>query len=71
MLKTTDRDTLILVGDPSSASSPETADDLSTDFCQLKSRSGKVTVGFSGEDKYVPNETSVWQKVGEFFGRGT
>ncbi|KIM90508.1 hypothetical protein PILCRDRAFT_812256 [Piloderma croceum F 1598] len=72
VLKTTDRDTLILVGDPSSVSaSPDTADDLSTDFCQLRSRSGKVTVGFSGEDKYVPTETSVWQKVGEFFGRRT
>jgi len=72
VLKTTDRDTLILIGDPSSVSaSPETAGDLSTDFCQLKSRSGKVTVGFSREDKYVPTETSVWQKVGEFFGRGS
>jgi hypothetical protein len=72
VLKTTDRDVLILVGDPSSVSAPtETADDLSTDFCQLKSRSGKVTIGFSREDKYVPTETSVWQKVGEFFGRGS
>jgi len=65
VLKTTDRDALILIGDPSTATSASsgTADNLSTDFCQLKSRSGKVIVGFSGEDEYVPTETSVWQKL--------
>ena len=67
-LKTKDHEALILVGDPTSLStSPDTADDLAADFCQLESRGGKVTVGFTGEDKYVPTEIGMWQKVGEFF----
>jgi len=65
-----DREMLILVGDPSASSaSPGTADDLTTDFCQLGSRKGKVIVGFSGEDKYVP-EIGRWQKLGEYLRGG-
>jgi len=67
VMAATDRDALILVGDPSSAStSSGTTDDMATDFCQLKSSRGKVVIGFSGEDKYVP-EPGLWQKLGEYF----
>jgi hypothetical protein len=67
-LRTKNHEALILVGDPTSSStSPDTADDLAADFCQLESRGGKVTVGFTGEDKYVPTEIGMWQKVEEFF----
>jgi hypothetical protein len=72
ILTAKDREALILVADSSSlSSSPGTADDLATDFCQLESGGGKVTVGFSGEDKYVPVETGMWQKLGEFFRGGS
>ena len=71
LLKAKDREALILIGGPSSLStSPDTADDLGADFCQLESRRGKVIVGFSGEDKYVPPEVGIWQKLGEFMRGG-
>jgi len=70
VLTAKDREMLILIGDPSSSSAtPGNADDLATDFCQLGSRKGKVIVGFTGEDKYVP-EMSRWQKLGEYLRGG-
>jgi len=72
VLTAKDREVLILVGDPSSVSaSTGISDDSATDFCQLASRSGKVIVGFTGEDKYVPSESGMWQKLGEFFRGGS
>ena len=57
-LTSTDKETLVLIGDPSS-----NQDD--SDYLQMESRHGKVIVGFSGEDQYKPNEATFWQK---FFG---
>jgi hypothetical protein len=70
LLKAKDREALILIGGDSLSTSPDTAQDLGTDFCQLESRRGKVIVGFSGEDKYVPPEVGIWQKLGEFMRGG-
>jgi len=61
-----DNEVLVLIGEPSSVSNATqgTADDVSTDFCQLASRSGRVTVGFIGEINNVP-EVNLWKKLGE------
>ena len=67
LLKAKDREALILIGGDSLSAS---ANDLGTDFCQLESRRGKVIVGFSGEDKYIPPEVGIWQKLGEFMRGG-
>jgi hypothetical protein len=70
VLTAKDREALILVGDPNSVpSSSGITDDSTTDFCQLGSASGKVIIGFTGEDKYVPTETGLWEKLGEFLQR--
>lgn len=68
LLQAKDDDMFILIGDPSAVSdnTPGQPDDLSTDFCQVSSRSGKVVAGFTGEDKYVPEPPGMWQKL---FGR--
>jgi len=67
ILTVKDNEMLLLIGDPSAASNATsgTVDDVSTDFCQLASRSGKVTVGFTGENDYVP-EISIWKKLGDY-----
>lgn len=46
----------MLLGEPS----PKRED---TDYLQMESLHGKVIVGFSGEDKYQPNEATFWQKL--------
>lgn len=53
---TTDKETLVMIGDPSS-------DQTDNDYLQMESRHGKVIVGFSNEDVYQPNEATFWQKV--------
>ncbi|KZP25575.1 hypothetical protein FIBSPDRAFT_783140 [Athelia psychrophila] len=62
VLKSTHQENLILVGEPS----PSTSGD-GTDFLELRSRHGKITVGYTGDDAYQPDDTSFWQK---FFGGG-
>lgn len=62
VLKSTHQENLILVGEPS----PSTSGD-GTDFLELRSRHGKITVGYTGDDAYQPDDTSFWQKI---FGGG-
>ncbi|KAF7982591.1 hypothetical protein HWV62_27607 [Athelia sp. TMB] len=57
LLKSTHKENLLLVGEPSA-----TANGEGTDFLQLRSCRGKIIVGYSGEDQYQPNEVSFWQK---------
>lgn len=66
VLEAKDHRIMILVGDPKAMVEAGQADDPSTDFCQLESRWGRVNVGFTGEDKVVPEPPGVWQKLGDF-----
>jgi hypothetical protein len=67
-----DNEVLVLVGDPSSVSNVTQGmvDDVSTDFCQLASRSGRVTIGFIGETDNVP-EVNLWKKLAECLWSGS
>jgi hypothetical protein len=65
-----DNEVLLLIGDPSAVTTSGMTDDVSTDFCQLASRSGKVTVGFTGENDCVP-EVGIWKKLGEYLWGGS
>lgn len=67
----------LLVGHPTAYSGnsgsdaiPSAAEDLSTDFCQLRSKYGKVTIGFNEEDPYLPPSPNVWEKIGNYFKGG-
>ncbi|KAJ7334178.1 hypothetical protein DFH08DRAFT_880422 [Mycena albidolilacea] len=39
---------------------------LPSDFCQIRTRSGRIIVGLKGEDTYV-EELNFWQRIGEYF----
>lgn len=68
VLKVTGRETLILVGEPNSLQQSSSTIAALPDFCQLGSRSGNVTVGFSGEDSYVAGP-GVWRTLLNQFSR--
>jgi hypothetical protein len=60
IVKTTDTESLVLVGKPQQpllGSQPGPSD-----FCRLRTRSGNIIVGERGKDTYVKT-TSIWQKL--------
>ncbi|KAF7356567.1 hypothetical protein MVEN_00990400 [Mycena venus] len=61
VVKASDTETLALFGKQVPPSSQ-----LPSDFCDVKTRSGKVIVGLRGEDTYV-EELGLWQRIGEYF----
>jgi len=58
VVKSTDTESLVLLGRQSTPSSQ-----LPSDFCHIRTRSGKVLVGLRGEDTYV-EELNLWQRIG-------
>ena len=64
-------ETLLLIGDPGamSGSTSGQADDVSTDFCQIKSRRGNVVLGFTGEDEWEPEVGGFWKMIGNYLGQ--
>ncbi|KAF8216538.1 hypothetical protein K438DRAFT_1797398 [Mycena galopus ATCC 62051] len=56
-----DTESLVLFGKQVPPSSQ-----LPSDFCQIRTRSGKIIVGLKDEDKVV-EELGLWQRIGEFF----
>ncbi|KAK6992177.1 hypothetical protein R3P38DRAFT_3087320 [Favolaschia claudopus] len=61
VVKARDTESLVLFGKQVPPSSQ-----LPSDFCQIRTRSGKIIVGLSGEDTYV-EEIGLWKRIGEFF----
>ncbi|KAJ8457724.1 hypothetical protein ONZ45_g7895 [Pleurotus djamor] len=61
-----DNEILLMVGSSTSTSSSVVP---YADFCQLHSRLGQIYVGVRGEDKLLPREPGVWQKLATYFGR--
>ena len=64
VVNATEREALILIGDTSTFSESEVFP--AADYCQLVTRRGKITVGLSGKDNYIP-ETGFWKRLGELF----
>lgn len=60
VLKSTNKEAMMLMG------SPTASDEAQTDLCQLSSRSGKLIVGLSGQDKH-PEQPGFWKKLSQFF----
>jgi hypothetical protein len=66
-VNSTEEEVLFLMGDTGALGTDAS---VVTDFCQLASRKGKVTVGLSGIDSYV-HEPGMWKRLGEYLaGRG-
>ncbi|KAL0953823.1 hypothetical protein HGRIS_005003 [Hohenbuehelia grisea] len=66
VLKDTEEETLVLIGN-----SKTIGDSTGADFCQLTSRFGKLAVGLKGEDKVAPPEPTFWEKLGKQLRGGT
>ncbi|KAJ6581540.1 hypothetical protein B0H19DRAFT_1115743 [Mycena capillaripes] len=52
-----DQESLVLCG-----KQPTPSSQLPSDFCHIRTRSGKIIVGLRGEDKYV-EELGLWQRI--------
>jgi len=61
VVKASDTESLVLFGKQVPPSSQ-----LPSDFCDVRTRSGKIIVGLRGEDRYV-EELGLWQRIGEYF----
>jgi len=61
IVKTGETESLVLFGKQVPPSSQ-----LPSDFCDIKTRSGKIIVGLRGEDRYV-EEVGLWKRIGEYF----
>jgi hypothetical protein len=55
VIKKSDKEALVSIGDHTTAGTTE-----HLDFCQLDSRSGKVIVGLSGKDRHTELKTGFW-----------
>jgi len=60
ILNAEDHEALVLVGDQSAPDMPGSP--VMGDYCQLGTKSGKITVGLSGEDAVVP-EVGFWKRM--------
>lgn len=65
VLKESDTEALVLIGDQASA----VTGTRDMDFCQLSSRSGKLVVGLSDVDK-IEMKVGFWQKIANAFAGG-
>lgn len=63
VLKSTNKEVMLLMGSQQISGGEDSA---LTDLCQLSSRSGKVIIGLSGQDK-LPEESGFWKKFAQFF----
>lgn len=63
VLKSTNKEVMLLMGSQQMSIGEDSA---MTDLCQLSSRSGKVIIGLSGQDK-LPEQSGFWKKLTEFF----
>jgi len=66
VVKETDNEALLLLGNQTMSKS-NSGDNQALDFCQLNSRTGKLIVGLSGQDRYEP-KVGFWKKLGSMFG---
>lgn len=64
VLKSTNKEVMLLMGSQQWSGGGE--DSAMTDLCQLSSRSGKVIIGLSGQDK-LPEQSGFWKKLSQFF----
>ena len=65
VMHATNEEALVLIGETSNA--PSGSASPVADYCKLTSRHGKVVVGVSGEDKYMP-EQGFWKWLGSMVG---
>jgi hypothetical protein len=63
VLKSTNKEVMLLMGSQQISGSEDSA---MTDLCQLSSRSGKVIIGLSGQDR-LPEQSGFWKKLSKFF----
>ncbi|KAJ7115958.1 hypothetical protein C8R44DRAFT_675483 [Mycena epipterygia] len=60
VVKSTDTESLVLFGKQTAPSSQ-----IPSDYCHIRTRSGKVIVGLRGQDTYV-EEVGLWQRIGGY-----
>ncbi|KAJ6555743.1 hypothetical protein B0H10DRAFT_1847600, partial [Mycena sp. CBHHK59/15] len=60
VVKSADMESLVFFGTQAPSSSQ-----LPSDFCHIKTRSGRIIVGLRGEDVYA-EELGIWQRIGSY-----